>query len=117
MKKVLICFISCLLLSASPTLAGEKIAIDCTSPGCNYTNTLALGGARLAPAITCYCAHCRDFVRIKLQNWDQYHDQEYYCPTCGRAARPLYSQKEFSTVPCPRCGQVTLKTKTLIRFD
>jgi ssDNA-binding Zn-finger/Zn-ribbon topoisomerase 1 len=117
MKKILVCFLSYWLLSVSPVLAGEKIAIACSNPGCHYTRTLALGGARLSPGITCYCAQCRDFVRLKLQNWDQYHGQNYPCPTCGRAARPIYSQEEIATLPCPRCGQMTLTAKTLLRFD
>jgi hypothetical protein len=117
MKKILVCFLSYWLLTVSLASAGEKITVTCSKPGCDYTKTLALGGARLSPAITCYCPRCRDFVRLKLRNWDQYHDQKYYCPTCGRAAKPIYSQEEIASLPCPRCGQMTLKTKTLIRFD
>ena len=109
--------LSYFFLNIGPVLAGEKIAIECTKPGCHYTKTLALGGARHSPAITCYCLQCRDFVRLKLPDWDQYHGQKYNCPTCGRAARPIYSREEIATLPCPRCGQMTLNTKTLMRFD
>jgi predicted RNA-binding Zn-ribbon protein involved in translation (DUF1610 family) len=117
MKKIFVSLLTLLLLEISPALAGEQVAIRCTNPGCDYARTLALGGARLSPAITCYCALCRDFVRLKLQDWDQYRDQKYYCPKCGRAATPIYSQDEISKFPCPRCGKLTLKTKTLIMFD
>ena len=117
MKKIFVSLLTLLLVEISPAWAGEQLAIHCANPGCNYTRNLAIGGARLSPAITCYCAQCRDFVRIKLQDWDQYRDQQYYCPKCGRSATPIYSQEEISQFPCPKCGKVTLKTKTLSRFD
>jgi hypothetical protein len=117
MNKILICSLVWVLLNVGPAWAGEKIAVECTNPGCDYTKNLSLGGSRRSPAITCYCAQCRDFVRLKLQDWDQYYDQKYYCPTCDRAATPIYSHQDITNVPCPRCGRMTLKTKTLRRYD
>ena len=117
MNKILICLLVLLLLNVGPASAGEKVTVACANPGCDYTQTLSLGGARRSPAITCYCTRCRDFVRLKLQNWDQYYDRKYYCPECGRVAKPVYSHEDISTCPCPRCGRSTLKTKTLLRYD
>jgi predicted RNA-binding Zn-ribbon protein involved in translation (DUF1610 family) len=117
MKKFFVCFLAWFLLNLSPALAGEQVSVRCANPRCDYSRNLALGGARLSPAITCYCASCRDFVRVKLQDWDQYYDKQYKCPKCGREATPIYSQAEISKFPCPKCGKLTLKTKTLILFD
>jgi DNA-directed RNA polymerase subunit RPC12/RpoP len=117
MKKVLVCFLSLFLFTYSPVLAGEKVAVECANQRCNFATTLSLGGARRSPAITCYCAQCRDFVRLRLQNWDQYRDQTYHCPTCGQAVRPVYAKEDIAASPCPKCGEKTLKAKILLRYD
>jgi len=106
MREIFVWLLALFLLNVSPALAGEQLLIQCANPACTYTGNLTLGGARLSPGITCYCTHCWDFVRLKLQNWDQYRDQKYYCPNCGRAATPIYSQDEIPTFPCPRCGKL-----------
>jgi ribosomal protein S27AE len=117
LKKTLWAVPALLVVLTGLAWAGELLRVECTQPICQYSCELPLGGARLSPAITCYCPRCRDFVRLTLQNWSEYHLDRYHCPQCGRPATPVYSIEQISAFPCPKCGKKSLKAKTLKRFD
>lgn len=116
-KKALGAALALLSLLTAPAWAGEVVRVECTRPPCQYTRELLLGGARHSPAITCYCAKCRDFVRLKLKNWGEYHQESYRCPQCGGPATPVYGPEDISAFPCPQCGQRSLRARTTKLFD
>ncbi len=106
-----------LLSGAALARAGQVAKVTCANPGCGYTFNLAIGGGMKSPAITGYCAGCRDFVGLKLASWSDYRGKTYNCPYGHGPFTPIYNISEISRFPCPKCGQRTLQAKPGILFD
>lgn len=117
MKRLLIAALVLLVGSAGLARAGQVAKVTCTNPGCGYTFNLAIGGGMKSPAITGYCAGCRDFVRNKLARHEDYRGQTYNCPKGHGPFTPIYNLDEISQFPCPKCGRRTLQAERGILFD
>ncbi len=117
MKRLLILSLLLLSFAAAPALAGQVAKVSCTNPGCGYHTDLPIGGAMNYPAITGYCAKCRDFVGIKLASWSDYRGKTYNCPKGHGPFTPIYDISDISKFPCPKCGQFTLQAKPGFLFD
>lgn len=117
MKRLMLAALLLVVFTAPWALAGQMAQVSCTNPGCGYTTNLAIGGGMRSPAITGYCAGCRDFVRIKLASHEDYRGKTYKCPKGHGPFTPIYDLSDISRFPCPKCGQRTLQAKRGILFD
>ncbi len=115
MKRLVISGLLLLLCAAGPALAGQVARVACSN--CGYTFDLAIGGGMESPAITGYCASCRDFVSIKLSSWKDYRGKTYSCPKGHGPFTPIYDLSDISRFPCPKCGKRTLTAKRGMMFD
>ncbi|MDD2904372.1 MAG: hypothetical protein PHU44_18240 [Syntrophales bacterium] len=111
----LVIFCSCILL-ASTALAGESGTVSCTKPGCGYHTNLSIGGGRRSPSVTGYCAKQKKFVRIKIKSWEDYR-KPHYCPGGKERLQPIYSGSEVARIPCPKCGNLSLRYQRRLMFD
>ena len=105
-----------LVLWASAALAGESGKVSCTTPGCGYQKTLAIGGGRNSPAVTGYCPREKKFVSLKLKSWADYR-KPHYCPGTKEPMQSIYDGSQVSQIPCPQCGNLTLHYKRGLMFD
>lgn len=112
----LIVVLVCFALALRPAAAGEKGEVFCRHPGCNYHTELTIGGGKTSPALTGYCGSLRQFVRIKLDSWDEYH-KLHYCPEGKEILQPIYEGSQVKAYPCPRCGRRTLEYRRRLLFD
>jgi hypothetical protein len=103
-------------LLADGSLAGQTGLVYCTTPGCGYQTNLMIGGGRRSPAVTGYCAKQKRFVRIKLKSWADYR-KPHYCPGTRERLQPIYGGRDISRIPCPKCGNLSLKFQRRLRFD
>jgi hypothetical protein len=110
---ITICFS---LLWVAWALAGESGSISCTTPGCGYQDNLIIGGGRASPAVAGYCPTSKKFIRLKLKSWADYR-KPHYCPGGKERLQPIYSGSQVSRIPCPKCGNLTLKYKRRYLFD
>lgn len=104
------------LISVDGALAGESGTVSCTTSGCGYHTQLKIGGGKRSPAVTGYCAKQKQFVRIKLKSWADYR-KPHYCPGTRERLQPIYGGSEVSRIPCPKCGNLSLKYKRRLMFD
>ncbi len=105
-----------LFLLAGVALAGEGGVVTCTHPGCGYHTDLKIGGGKITPAVTGYCAKTKQFVRVKLQSWADYRKPQM-CPGGKERLQPIYDGADVSKIPCPKCGHLTLKYQRRLFFD
>lgn len=115
-KLISLLIFSAILLAADGALAGEKGTVSCTSPGCGYHTNLTIGGGRRSPAVTGYCAQEKQFVRLKLKDWEDYR-KPHDCPGGKERLQPIYEGAEVSRIPCPQCGNLTLSYQRMLMFD
>jgi len=108
--------LGCIFLWVACGVAGEIGEMFCTTPGCDFKDSLTIGGGMKSPAITGYCPSSKKFVRLKLKSWADYR-QPQYCPDSGEPLQPIYGDAQISRIPCPRCGHLTLKYKLKLMFD
>ncbi len=104
------------LLLVNAVLAGEAGTVSCSTPGCGYHTKLIIGGGIRTPAITGYCSKEKKFVSIKLKGWEDYH-KAHYCPGGQERLQPIYDGADVSRIPCPKCGNMTLKYQRTFLFD
>jgi hypothetical protein len=103
-------------LLGGPALAGDAGEVYCTTPGCGYKHNLQIGGGKQSPAITGYCRSSKEFVRLKLNNWNEYRNP-HYCPGTREPMLPIYDGSQVAKIPCPKCGYQTLQYKRRLFFD
>jgi predicted RNA-binding Zn-ribbon protein involved in translation (DUF1610 family) len=115
-KPLLLAFFVALVLSASSALAGETGEVSCTTPGCGYKQILNIGGTRRTAGLTGYCRPEKKFVRLKLKSFDEYQKPQA-CPDCSEPLEPIRRGSQISEFPCPKCGNMTLTYKLLLRKD
>jgi|WetSurMetagenome_2_1015567.scaffolds.fasta_scaffold856724_1 hypothetical protein len=106
-----------LVLGAAPAAAGEAGEINCSTPDCGYHHNLAIGGGMKSPSVTGYCRSTKQFVRVKLKNWDEYREIVPASPDCPEAILPIYDGGQVVAIPCPQCGHLTLQYKRRLMFD
>jgi predicted RNA-binding Zn-ribbon protein involved in translation (DUF1610 family) len=105
-----------LLVVASSASAGEVGEVSCATPACGYKETLNIGGTMRTPAITVYCPADKKFIRIKLKSHADYHKP----PTssdCPGPVEPIRSGNQIARIPCPKCGNMTLQYKLMLKKD
>ncbi len=105
-----------MLLLGDSALAGEAGVVSCTTAGCGYHTNLTIGGGKLTPALTGYCLTEKKFVRVKLRSWDEYRRPQF-CPGGRERLQPIYDGADVARIPCPRCGNMTLKYQRTLFFD
>jgi hypothetical protein len=105
-----------IFLLADCALAGEAGTVSCATPGCGYHTNLKIGGGRVSPSVTGYCAKTKKFVRIKLQSWADYR-KPHNCPGGKEPLLAIYSGYEVTKIPCPQCGNLTLRYQRRLMFD
>lgn len=115
-KTSLLTILFLLLLLAGGALAGEKGVLSCATPGCGYQTNLTIGGGRATPAVTGYCALEKKFVSLKLKNWADYR-KPHMCPGGKEPLQPIYSGSDVARIPCPKCGNLTLRYQRRLMFD
>ncbi|MEW6660311.1 MAG: hypothetical protein AB1424_16825 [Thermodesulfobacteriota bacterium] len=115
-KSVFFSIICGLFLLADYALAGESGKVSCAAPGCGYQTDLKIGGGRDSPAVTGYCAKTKKFMRLKLQSWEDYR-KPHNCPGGKERLQPIYDGSGVARIPCPKCGNLTLKYKRRLMFD
>ena len=103
-------------LVAAGALAGESGEVTCTTVGCGYKTNVNIGGLRKSPAVTGYCAKEKKFVQVKLKSHDDYHKPQK-CPNDKEPLEPIYRGADISRLPCPQCGNQTLKYELKLRKD
>ena len=103
-------------LWANGALAGESGEVTCTTAGCGYKTNLNIGGLRNSPAMTGYCPKEKQFVRVRLKSHDDYHKPQR-CPNDQMPLVPIYRGADISSIPCPQCGNRTLKYELKLRKD
>ena len=106
-----------LVLWAAAAMAGEAGTVSCATPDCGYQHDLKIGGAKQSPSLTGYCRSTKKFVRLKLKSWDDYRKIIPNCPDCPEPILPIYDGSQFSQIPCPQCGNLTLHYKRTLMFD
>ena len=106
-----------LVLWAAAALAGEAGTVSCATPGCGYQENLKIGGGMRSPALTGYCRSTKQFVRVKLKNWEGYREKVPACPDCPEPILPIYEGGQVSQIPCPKCGNLSLSYKRRLMFD
>jgi hypothetical protein len=106
-----------LMLAAAPAAAGEAGIVSCSTPDCGYHTNLKIGGGMRSPSLTGYCRSTRQFVRVKLHNWDEYRKIVPKCPDCPEPILPIYGRGDVAKIPCPNCGHVTLHYTRTLMFD
>ena len=104
------------LLAVDGALAGQSGTVSCTTPGCGYHTNLAIGGGRRSPSVTGYCAKQKKFVRVKIKSWADYR-KTHYCPGTRERLQPIYDGSDVSRIPCPKCGNLSLKYQRGRMFD
>jgi hypothetical protein len=115
--KIIFLYLFCsLFLAASLALAGEAGEVRCTTPGCRYRQNLKIGGGKISPAVTGYCRSNKEFVRLKLNDWNEYRNT-HYCPGTKEPMQPIYDGSQASQIPCPQCRNKTLQYKRRLMFD
>ena len=106
-----------LVFGAAPVVAGEAGTVSCATPGCGFHNDLTIGGGMKSPSLTGYCRATQKFVRIKLESWAGYREATPACPDCPGPILPIYDGGQVAEIPCPQCGNLTLKYKRRLLFD
>ena len=105
-----------LVLWSAPAVAGEYGTVSCTTPGCGYQENLNIGGRRNAPGVTGYCRSSKKFVRLKLKSHSDVHKTDY-CPGTKEPMTRIDSGSKIPEIPCPKCGNLTLTYKLLLKKD
>ena len=105
-----------MLLLVECALAGEAGKVSCITPGCGCQTDLKIGGGRASPAVTGYCDKEKKFVSVKLQSWADYRKPQN-CPGGKEPLQQIYDGAEVSQIPCPKCGNLTLKYQRKLMFD
>jgi hypothetical protein len=105
-----------LLLLVEGALAGEAGEVSCTTPGCGYHTDLKIGGAKNSPSVTGYCPKEKKFVWVKIRRWEDYR-QPRNCPGGKERLQPIYEGADVAGIPCPQCGNMTLKYQLRLLFD
>jgi hypothetical protein len=107
-----------MLCLAGGALAGEAGTVTCTTPGCGYQTNLSIGGTMRSPGITGYCLKEKKFVRLKLKSHDDYHNPDFFCPSCKTKLVAIRSgEKDIPLIPCPQCGKLNLQYKLMLLKD
>jgi hypothetical protein len=104
------------MLLVESVLAGEAGTVSCTAPGCGYHQDLKIGGGMKSPSVTGYCRSSKQFVRLKLKSYEDYH-KTHYCPGTNEPMQTIYGNSQVSQIPCPQCGNQTLQYKRRLLFD
>jgi hypothetical protein len=116
-SRVFLLLICCGILGlAAPAQAGESGTVACATPACGYHTNLTIGGSKLSPSVTGYCPATKEFVRVKLTSWNDYRKPIEY-PGCPKPLQPIYDGAQVSDIPCPQCGNLTLKYQRKLFFD
>jgi hypothetical protein len=115
-KTLLLALLFIFLFLSDCVLAGESGTVSCAHPGCGYQTDLKIGGGKASPAVTGYCAKTKKFVRLKLQSWEDYR-KPHKCPGGKEPLQAIYGGEEVARIPCPQCGNLTLKYKRRLMFD
>ena len=71
-------------------MAGEAGIVSCSTPDCGYHDNLRIGGGMQSPSLTGYCRSTKQFVRVKLNSWDEYRKIIPASPDCAEAILPIY---------------------------
>jgi hypothetical protein len=106
-----------LVFGPAPVVAGEAGTVSCAIPGCGYHDNLKIGGGMKSPSLTGYCRSTKKFVRVKLKSWEGYRDTVPACPDCPETILPIYDGDQVAEIPCPRCGNLTLRYERRLLFD
>jgi hypothetical protein len=106
----------CLLLLTESAVAGESGTVSCTTSGCGFQQNLKIGGSMRSPSVTGYCPSTREFVRLKLKSYDDYR-KPHNCPGTKEPMQPIYGGSEVAKIPCPQCGNQTLRYKRMFLYD
>jgi hypothetical protein len=106
-----------LVLWTAPAVAGEAGTVSCATPGCGYQQDLKIGGGMKSPSLTGYCRATKKFVRVKLNNWEDYRKAAPACPECPETILPIYDGDQVAEIPCPQCGNLTLNYQRRLMFD
>jgi hypothetical protein len=115
-KAIILSLLFIILLLADRALAGESGTVSCAHPGCGYQTNLSIGGGRVSPSVTGYCAQEKKFVRVKLQSWADYRKPQT-CPGGKEPLQPIYGGNQVAKIPCPKCGNLSLSYKRRLMFD
>jgi len=105
-----------LVLWVSMALPGQSGVVDCSTPDCGYHQNLSVGGSMKTPSVTGYCQSSKQFVQLKLKSHDDYR-KPHYCPGTKELMQPIYSGSDVAKIPCPKCGNKTLKYTLLFFKD
>jgi hypothetical protein len=116
-KLVLLAIFFGVFLWAAPAVAGEKGIVSCSTPDCGYHSNLTIGGGMKSPSVTGYCRSTKKFVRVKLKSWDDYRKIIPKCPDCPEPILPIYSGSQVAEIPCPQCGNLSLRYQRRLMFD
>jgi hypothetical protein len=106
-----------IFLWGAPAVAGEKGIVSCATPDCGYHSNLTIGGGMKSPSVTGYCRSTKKFVRVKLKSWDDYRKIIPQCPDCPEPIQPIYSGNQVAEIPCPQCGNLSLRYQRRLMFD
>jgi predicted RNA-binding Zn-ribbon protein involved in translation (DUF1610 family) len=69
-----------------------------------------------SPSVTGYCRSTKEFVRIKLKSYEDYH-KPHNCPGSKEPMQAIYEGAQVTRIPCPQCGNQTLQYKRTFFFD
>ena len=116
-KLVFLAIFCGVFLWATPAVAGEAGMVSCSTSGCGYHCDLTIGGGMKLPSLTGYCRATKKFVRVKLNNWEDYREAAPVCPDCPEAILPIYDGGQVAEIPCPQCGNLTLHYERRLLFD
>ena len=116
-KLVLLAIFFGVFLWAVAAVAGQKGSVSCSTPDCGYHHDLTIGGGMKSPSLTGYCRSTKKFVRVKLKSWEGYRETVPACPDCPEAILPIYDGGQVAEIPCPKCGNLTLRYKRRLLFD
>ncbi len=105
-----------IFLLVEGALAGEAGKVSCNTPGCGYQTDLTIGGGRAAPAVTGYCPREKKFVSVKIKSWADYRKPQN-CPGGKERLQPIYDGDQVTQIPCPKCGNLTLRYHRKVMFD
>jgi hypothetical protein len=112
-----IVLIGCGIFSlAASAQAGESGTVACATPACGYHFNLTIGGSKRSPSVTGYCPATKKFVQVKLNSWNDYRKPIEH-PDCPKPLQPIYDGAQVAQIPCPQCGNLTLKYQEEFLFD
>jgi len=115
-KLLVLAMLGGIFLWAAGALAGEVGEVTCTTPGCGYKNMLNIGGRMKSPAVTGYCPKEKKFVRVRLKSHDD-ASKPQKCPHDKEPLELINKGADVSRIPCPKCGNLTLKYEMKMRKD